>query len=255
MGRTAAWPCGVFGLLLGLCLCANQKHKQNPRPVCWKAVLQCHSEPECLYAYEQYTRACALVLSGERRRCPSHCVSSLTQLNLTRGGPDLEDCDCALDPLCARTKRAIEPCVPRTRARLGCTDARRRCEEEPACAAATRDYLHHCRRLFGRGRRCSAGCRAVIARMRDIPAARLLETCVCDGEERNICEYVKVRMKTFCKEGGEEEEEMDGSGFSDSEEDEEDDAGYLSRVDTSGAPARLQSALVTFIFLTRGFFI
>ncbi|XP_061554655.1 growth arrest-specific protein 1-like [Phycodurus eques] len=247
--RTAAWICGVFVLLLGFCLC----NKQKQRPVCWKAIAQCHSEPECLYAYEQYTHACAPVLSGERRTCPSHCVSALIQLNLTRGGPALEDCDCALDPLCASTKRAIEPCLPRTRARTGCTDARRRCEVEPACGAATRDYLFHCRRLFGGGRRCSAQCRAVIARMRDIPAARRLDTCVCDGQERNICEHVKVSMKTFCKDG--EEDKSDGSGFSDAEDDDDDDDDDDAGFHASAACARLQSALITLLLLTGGVFI
>ncbi|XP_057675237.1 growth arrest-specific protein 1-like [Corythoichthys intestinalis] len=244
--RTAAWTCDVFVLILGFCICARN-HNLNPRQVCWKAILQCHSEPDCLYAYEQYAHACALVLSGERRRCPSHCVSSLIQLNLTLSGPALEDCDCALDPQCARTKRAIEPCVPRTRARMGCTDARRRCEEEPACGAATRDYLFHCRRLFGGGRRCSAECRAVIARMRDIPAARRLETCVCDGAERNICEYIKISMNTFCN------EEFDGSGFSDTEEDDaenDEEDHHQLRVGTSGASARFQNALVNLLLLT-----
>ncbi|KAM9794255.1 growth arrest-specific protein 1-like [Syngnathus typhle] len=229
MESPAAWRCGVLVLVLGLCVC--DKHNQK-RFVCWKAILQCHSEPECLHAYEQYTHACASVLSGERRTCPSHCVSSLIQLNLTRGGSDLQDCDCALDPLCARAKRAIEQCLPGTRAPLGCTHARRRCEEEPACRAVTTGYLSHCGRLFSGGQQCSSECRAAIARMRNVPAARELETCVCDGEERKLCEYVQVRMKTFCKEG-----EEDGSGCSDEEEDDEykeDDEDYHT---TSARPS------------------
>ncbi|XP_037121188.1 growth arrest-specific protein 1-like [Syngnathus acus] len=232
MESTAAWRCGVLVLVLGLCV--GDKHNQK-RLVCWKAILQCHSEAECLYAYEKYTHACASVLSGERRTCPRHCVTSLIQLNLTRGGSDLEDCDCALDPLCARAKRAIEQCLPRTRARLGCTHARRRCEEEPACRAVMLDFLSHCGRVFSvsGGQQCSSECRAAMVRMRDVPAARALETCVCDGEEWGFCEYVQISMKTFCKEG-----EEDGSGFSDWEDDDEyedDDEDYHSRVDTTSA--------------------
>ncbi|XP_049594284.1 growth arrest-specific protein 1 [Syngnathus scovelli] len=219
MESPAAWRCGVLVLVLGLCVCAKYNQK---RFECWKATLQCISEPGCLYAYEQYTHACASVLSGERRTCPSHCVSSLIQLNLTRDGPDLLDC--------ARAKRAIEPCLPRTRAQLGCTHARRRCEEDPACRAVMQDIMFHCGRLYN-GDQCTSECRAVLARMRDVPNARALQTCVCDGEDRNVCEYVRVRMKAFC---GEE----DGSGFSDWEDDDEyedDDEDYHSRVDTTSA--------------------
>lgn len=207
--------CSVSILLLGVCL-GSPAHGR--RLVCWKAILQCHGEPECHYAYEQYLYACASVIGGERKKCPSHCISSLVQLNLTRSGPALEDCDCALDPVCRGTKQAIEPCLPRT-STLGCTEARVQCEMDPACTSAMRDYLFHCRKLFG-GQRCSEGCRRVIANMRAIPRARQLDTCVCDGVERNICEYIKVSMKTFCSEPG---DRFAGSGLSDSEEDPEDD--------------------------------
>lgn len=57
--------------------------------------------------------------------------------------------------------------------------------------------------------------------MRNMPKAQQLDTCVCDGTERTICEYVKVSMKNFCFDS------MDryaGSGFSDSDsEDDYDD--------------------------------
>ncbi|XP_028318819.1 growth arrest-specific protein 1-like [Gouania willdenowi] len=216
MERTCALLILIFGVCFG---------SPNHRLVCWKAILKCHGEPECHYAYDQYLYACGSVLSGERRKCPSHCISSLIQLNLTRSGPALEDCDCALDPVCRSTKQAIEPCLPRT-STMGCTEARRQCEEDHPCRAAMRDYLYHCRKLFG-GQRCSEGCRRVIADMRSIPRAQQLDTCVCDGTERNICEYIKVSMKTFCSDGS--DDRFPGSGFSDTEEDSEDD--YVEQED------------------------
>uniref|UniRef100_A0AAY4ETJ8 GDNF/GAS1 domain-containing protein n=1 Tax=Denticeps clupeoides TaxID=299321 RepID=A0AAY4ETJ8_9TELE len=190
------------------------------RLVCWQALLKCHGEPECHYAYTQYVHACAPVLAGGGGRCPSHCISSIVQLNLTAGGPALEDCDCAEDPLCRGAKSAIEPCMPRTR-RTGCTEARRRCDEDAPCRGAVRDYLFHCRKLFG-GERCSEPCRRVIAAMRAIPAARLLDTCVCDGAERPICEYIRASMESFCFGPGDRER---GSGAPDSEEDADEDYG------------------------------
>eukprot|EP00064_Thunnus_orientalis_P000946 superscaffoldBa00000057_g947 len=222
------------------------------RLVCWKAILKCHGEPECHYAYDQYLYACASVISGARKKCPSHCISSLIQLNQTQSGPALEDCDCALDPVCSGTKQAIEPCLPRTSI-MGCTEARLQCESDLSCSSAMRDYLFHCRKLFG-GERCSDGCRRVIANMRTIPKAQQLDTCVCDGTERNICEYIKVSMKTFCSDSS---DRFAGSGFSDSEEDSDDDYiedYYPSYVESSSDSPPFQTVLkvlTTILVLTK----
>nr|XP_046230376.1 growth arrest-specific protein 1b [Scatophagus argus] len=221
MERTAVLLCSVLILIIGLCV-GSPNHSR--RLVCWKAILKCHGEPECHYAYDQYLYACASVINGDRKKCPSHCISSLIQLNLTQSGPALEDCDCALDSVCKSTKQAIEPCLPRTHT-MGCTEARRQCEMDLSCSSAMRDYLFHCRKLFG-GQRCSDECRRVIANMSSVPKAQLLDTCVCDGTERNICEYIKVSMKTLCSDSN---ERLAGSGFSDSEEDLEDD--YIEQED------------------------
>lgn len=202
----------IFG---GLC---SGSPTHGRRLVCWQAIMKCHGEPECHYAYDQYVYACAPVINGDRKKCPSHCISSLIQLNLTDSGPTLEDCDCASDPVCRSTKRAIEPCLPRT-SNMGCTEARRQCERDSQCSLAMRDYLYHCRKLFG-GERCSDECRRVIANMRTIPKAQQLDTCICDGTERTICEYVKVSMKNFCFDSN---DKFAGSGYSDSEEELEDD--------------------------------
>ncbi|XP_037341337.2 growth arrest-specific protein 1b [Pungitius pungitius] len=250
MGRTAALLSAVWILLTGLCV-ASPTHGR--RLVCWKAILKCHGEPECHYAYDQYLHACASVLNGERKKCPSHCISSLIQLNLTQSGPALEDCDCALDPVCVATKRAIEPCLPRT-STVGCTEARRQCEMDQPCSSAMRDYLFHCRKLFG-GERCSDGCRRVIADMRSIPKAQQLDTCECDGAERNICEYIKVSMKTFCSEPG---ERFAGSGFPDAEDDPDDyyadqeDYHYAENSGDSPPPqTSLLNVLTTILVLTK----
>ncbi|XP_008334579.1 growth arrest-specific protein 1 [Cynoglossus semilaevis] len=166
------------------------------RMICWQAILNCQAEPECNYAYDHYTRACGPVLSGQRKKCPSHCISSLVQLNLTKSGPALEDCSCAHDAVCTGTKRAIEPCLPRTTS-TGCTEARRQCERDQQCNSAMHDYLTHCGKLFS-GAVCSNACRNVIANMRKIPKGQQLETCMCDGTERAICEFVKSSMKALC---------------------------------------------------------
>ncbi|KAM3599809.1 uncharacterized protein V6R79_011902 [Siganus canaliculatus] len=235
MGRTVVLICGVFLLIIASCV-GSPNHSR--RLVCWKAILKCHGEPDCHYAYDQYLYACASVLSGDRKKCPSHCISSLIQLNLTQSGPALEDCDCAQDPVCRSTKQAIEPCLPRT-STMGCTEARQQCETDASCSSAMGDYLFHCRKLFG-GERCSDECRRVIANMRTIPKAQQLDTCVCDGTERNICEYIKVSMKTFCSDSS---DGFTGSGFSDSEEDPYDEYSDYQNVENSSDSRPDQTAL------------
>ncbi|XP_055055491.1 growth arrest-specific protein 1b [Misgurnus anguillicaudatus] len=190
----------------------------NQRLICWQAIMKCQAEMECHFAYNQYVHACAPVLNGNKKKCPSHCISSIIQLNLTVNGPALEDCECNSDTICEKTKRAIEPCMPRT-SHMGCTEARKQCEKDAECSTAMRDYLYHCRKLFGE-ERCSDDCRRVITNMRAIPKAQMLDTCVCDGMERTICEYIKFSMKNFCF-----SDSNAGSGFSDIEGDSEDEYG------------------------------
>ncbi|KAL4613209.1 growth arrest-specific protein 1-like [Arapaima gigas] len=201
----------------------------DARYVCWQAVLRCQQESDCELAYTQYLAACEANIRGQRRHCPSHCIGALVRLNQTRSGPDLETCDCGQDPQCRRTKRAIEPCLPRRyptdRAGIGCTEARQRCEEEPACQASLTDYLSNCGQLFN-GRRCTAICRSTIERMLFIPSGALLKRCVCDGVERPFCQVVKENMDKLCSIGDQ--------GFSTTYRDADDlyeDEDYDSRMD------------------------
>ncbi|KAM3867652.1 growth arrest-specific protein 1a [Diretmus argenteus] len=188
------WPLGCVLLFFAFFSVASPSHGR--RLICWHAIMNCQAESECHYAYGQYMHACGPVLNGQRKKCPSHCISSLVQLNLTKNGPALEDCSCAQDPVCMSTKRAIEPCLPRT-SNTGCTEARRQCERDHQCSSAMREYLIHCTKLFS-GAICTNACRNVIADMRKMPKAEQLDTCVCDGTERAICEFVKSSMRTLC---------------------------------------------------------
>ena len=190
--------------------------------------MNCQTEPECHYAYGQYMHACGPVLNGQRRKCPSHCIASLVQLNLTKNGPALEECSCAQDPICINTKKSIEPCLPRT-STTGCTEARRQCERDQQCSYEMHEYLIHCGKLFS-GATCTNACRNVIANMRKIPKALQLDTCVCDGTERAICEFVKSSMQTLCFDAPMQVD--DGSGSDDYEPDDEDfpqEPEYVSR--------------------------
>ncbi|KAM7415837.1 hypothetical protein PAMA_018071 [Pampus argenteus] len=207
----SVWPLGCFLLFFGYLSVASPSHGR--RLICWQAIMNCQAEPECNYAYEHYTRACGPVLRGERTKCPSHCISSLVQLNLTKNGPALEDCSCAHDPLCTSTKRAIEPCLPRTTS-TGCTEARRQCERDVQCLSAMHDYLDHCGKLFS-GAVCTTACRNVIANLRKIPKGQQLDTCMCDGTERAICEFVKNSMKMLCFDSPEREESSGSLGYQD----------------------------------------
>uniref|UniRef100_H2ZTL1 Growth arrest specific 1 n=1 Tax=Latimeria chalumnae TaxID=7897 RepID=H2ZTL1_LATCH len=174
---------------------------QGRRMICWQAIMQCRGDSDCSYAYNQYTSACGTVLRGEKRRCPSHCISALIQLNNTRTGPALEDCDCVDDETCKKTKSMIEPCMPRTSNNtggvMGCTQARRECEKELKCSMSLSKYLSHCGNLFN-GLQCTESCKAVIEDMLSVPKAVLLNECVCDGLERPICESLKENMAKLC---------------------------------------------------------
>ncbi|XP_068279888.1 growth arrest-specific protein 1 [Nyctibius grandis] len=267
---------------------------QGRRLICWQAVLQCQGEPECSYAYNQYAEACAPVLlqqppaggggdgpaaaagsaASSRRRCPSHCIAALIQLNRTRRGPALEDCDCAQDENCRATKRAIEPCLPRTSSPaaggpggppggggpgvMGCTEARRRCDWDSRCSLALNRYMTYCGKLFN-GLRCTPECRAVIEDMLAVPKAVLLNDCVCDGLERPICESVKENMARLCfgadmggngagssggSDGGLEEyydedyeEEPSQKGRDDAEDNAGSEPGFPVQADSAGRPA------------------
>ncbi|XP_029000660.1 growth arrest-specific protein 1 [Betta splendens] len=172
--------------------------------VCWQALLRCHDEPECEFAYGQYLVACEGNIRGSRKQCPSHCINALVRLNHTRSGPELETCDCAQDAECRGAKRAIEPCLPRRYPSdadgIGCMEARRRCEADSGCHASLAAYLSHCGQLFN-GRKCSSKCRAAIQQMLFVPNGELLNSCVCDGVGRSFCEVVKENMSRLCSIG------------------------------------------------------
>ncbi|KAG9486842.1 hypothetical protein GDO78_006958 [Eleutherodactylus coqui] len=197
----------LLATLLGQCL---------GQMICWRAIMACHEEHQCNFAYNQYTQACASVLGREdgneptQRRCPSHCINAIIQLNRTKSGPALETCNCAEDDNCRAAKQAIEPCMPRTSANaggggssskrgavIGCTAARRLCERDSRCADSMANYLRYCGPLFN-GLSCPQSCMAVISDMMKVPKALLLSDCVCDGMERPICESVKDSMVRLC---------------------------------------------------------
>uniref|UniRef100_A0A8C6UM15 Growth arrest-specific 1a n=1 Tax=Neogobius melanostomus TaxID=47308 RepID=A0A8C6UM15_9GOBI len=230
--NSAFWPLGsllfLFSCLFLFTPCCGR------RLICWQAIMNCQAEPECNYAYEHYTRACGPVLNGERRNCPSHCISSLVQLNLTKSGPALEDCSCARDALCLKTKRAIEPCLPRTTS-TGCTEARRQCERDQQCSSTMHDYLKHCGKLFS-GAVCTNG--------------QQLDTCMCDGTERAICEFVKASMKTLCFDSPPEREESSGwirTMDPDSDGDDDDPGVDFYQEPESGAVLRAQRCALTLL--------
>ncbi|KAM4578771.1 growth arrest-specific protein 1a [Fundulus diaphanus] len=216
----AVWPLGCVLLVFGYFSVASPHHGR--RLICWQAILNCKNEPDCNYAYDHYVLACGPVLNGGKKRCPSHCISSLVQLNMTKSGPALEDCSCGEDLRCTRTKRAIEPCLPRTTS-TGCTEARLQCERDAQCSSFMQDYLHHCGKLFN-GAICTNACRNVIANMRKIPKGQKLETCMCDGTERAICEFVKNSMKSLCFDNPDVYIKYEASGSDD--EDGDDDSWY-----------------------------
>ncbi|XP_069817867.1 growth arrest-specific protein 1 [Dendropsophus ebraccatus] len=199
--------CGLPWLTLLLLLAPWLLGHCSAQRVCWQAMIRCQADKDCRFAYVQYTEACGMVLNGghgnepNKRRCPSHCINAIIQLNQTEAGPALETCDCSDDAACIATKQAIEPCMPRSTAKrgtvIGCTAARKMCEKDIRCAQSMVSYLQHCGQLIN-GVTCPNSCREVIADMMLIPKALQLNDCVCDGMERPICESVKDSMERLC---------------------------------------------------------
>ncbi|XP_043380152.1 growth arrest-specific protein 1 [Chelonia mydas] len=198
-------------LFLPLLLCWGRAGGGAPGEPCWEALLRCQDEPDCGSAYSQSQAACEPVLSGAGAGagagagggeppggCPSHCIGALGRLNRSRSGPALERCECGQDARCRLMKAAIEPCLPRpSRSGLGCTAARFRCQQEPACREPLAAYLARCGQLFN-GRRCTAACRAAMGQLLAAPGGPALERCVCDGPERPFCQVLKANMGRLC---------------------------------------------------------
>ncbi|CAM5087236.1 unnamed protein product [Natator depressus] len=196
-------------LFLPLLLCWGRAGGGAAGEPCWEALLRCQDEPECGSAYSQSQAACEPVLSGAGAGagagggeppggCPSHCIGALGRLNRSRSGPALERCECGQDAHCRLMKAAIEPCLPRpSRSGLGCTAARFRCQQEPACQEPLAAYLARCGQLFN-GRRCTAACRAAMGQLLAAPGGPALERCVCDGPERPFCQVLKANMGRLC---------------------------------------------------------
>ncbi|XP_066491561.1 growth arrest-specific protein 1-like [Tiliqua scincoides] len=195
---------------------------------CWEALLRCQDEPDCGSAYSQSQAACQPVLGGGEAACPSHCIGALVRLNRSRSGPALERCECGQDARCLRLKAALEPCLPRpSSSGQGCTAARFRCQQQPACQAPLAAYLARCGQLFN-GRRCTGACRAAIGHLLAAPGGPALERCVCDGTERPFCQVLKANMGRLCFQEHQQDEQDEDYG---------DEEGLLREDDEDGPPA------------------
>lgn len=72
-----------------------------------------------------------------------------------------------------------------------------------------------------------------------MPKGQQLDTCMCDGTERAICEFVKNSMKTLCYESPVIDEGSGSNSSPDPDQGREDDEDYLGVVelDSSTLPA------------------
>nr|XP_033776625.1 growth arrest-specific protein 1-like [Geotrypetes seraphini] len=233
--------CGVLGWLLPvlwLLLLCFSVGAGSVGP-CWETLLRCQEDPTCASAYSQYQAACEPVLESDGHlpaSCPSHCIGALVRLNETQAGAALESCECGIDVRCRHLKAVIEPCLPRPAAAgLGCMDARRRCEQEPACGTTLSAYLSRCGQLFN-GRRCTAACRHTIRLLLATPPGPRLAHCICDGVERPFCEVLKGNMGRLCFSGSQDED-------NEPSEEEEEEAPFISAA--NGSPEGLTGSEVS----------
>nr|XP_032655635.1 growth arrest-specific protein 1-like [Chelonoidis abingdonii] len=174
-------------LFLPLLLCWGRAGGGSPGEPCWEALLRCQDEPDCGSAYSQSQAACEPLLSGAGGGeppggCPSHCIGALVAAEPQPERPALERCDGGQDARCRRG--------------LGCTAARFRCQQEPACREPLDAYLARCGQLStaGAARRLPGRHGAAAG----APGGPALERCVCDGPERPFCQVLKANMGRLC---------------------------------------------------------
>ena len=113
-------------------------------------------------------------------------------------------CNCSGDDSCERTKTSIEPCqkevtyATQPDTVVSCSAAQWICAADPLCSTALDYYNRFCGAMFA-GKRCTKRCLNSINILRRQSSVSKLETCYCDGTEKDFdCPAVKRNMDRLC---------------------------------------------------------
>jgi len=130
-------------------------------------------------------------------------------------------CNCSGDPSCEKTKSSVEPCqkevayATQPDTVVSCSAAQWICAADPLCSTALDYYNRFCGAMFA-GKKCTKRCLNSINILRRQSSASKLETCYCDGTEKDFdCQAVKSNMDRLCfgpPEDDIEENEVDTDG-------------------------------------------
>ena len=127
----------------------------------------------------------------------------------------LFQCNCSGEAGCEKTKASVEPCqkevtfATQPDTIVSCSAAQWICAADPQCSTALDYYNRFCGAMFS-GKRCTKRCLNSINILRRQQAAAKLETCYCDGTEKDFdCSAVKQNMDRLCFGPPEDEDELD----------------------------------------------
>lgn len=82
--------------------------------------------------------------------------------------------------------------------------------------------------------------------MRKIPKGQQLDTCMCDGTERAICEFVKSSMKALCFDSPMREESSGNDYEEDGDDVDPSDSDYIEELE-SGASLPAAHCVLTLL--------
>ncbi|XP_022188039.2 growth arrest-specific protein 1 [Nilaparvata lugens] len=175
---------------------------------CEAVRLKCIYNAGCSMALRNYMYGCSAVMSADPpyQHCPEPCQLSLIALTSTDDGRRLMTCHCKEDDTyCKASKARIEVCRPGVEhahlkeTTVSCQVAQQICAADTQCLTAFEYYHSYCRSMF-MGRKCSYRCKNSISILRRQQKAAKLDTCLCDGQdkERHECRKVRTNMDKLC---------------------------------------------------------
>ncbi|RZF44178.1 hypothetical protein LSTR_LSTR003818 [Laodelphax striatellus] len=207
----AGGTCAAVALLvvqLLVAVAAEHEESSTNSSSCEAVRLKCIYNAGCSMALQNYMYGCSAVMHADPpyQHCPEPCQLSLIALTSTDDGRRLMTCHCKEDDnYCKASKARIEVCRPGVeRAHLketavSCQVAQQICAADSQCLTALDYYHRFCRSMF-EGRKCSYRCKNSISILRRQQKAAKLDTCLCDGQdkEKHECRKIRTNMDKLC---------------------------------------------------------
>ena len=147
--------------------------------------------------------------------CSTECLNALVLLNKTVYGSLLANCDCGRENFpsyntsikkalwnptaCKKHQATALSCRPRlykqSKAEIGCSLWRVKCENSPRCRKAQKNFFRFCSQTIN-GIFCTQSCRNAIKKLKRVQ--KNYNSCVCDGSDKHFCLKIKENIKNLC---------------------------------------------------------